>query len=136
MRSAPVVAVVFLVPALSLAGSRRSRGSSRSWGCSRPVCRRAGTLHYVVVGVAVAVSVLTLLSMMKIWSAVFWGTAPASAPVPEDGTLVGTAVDARADDRAAVLSIVVVAAGPLHELSVRAAEGLMETSEYRGVVLP
>ena len=57
--------------------SRRSRASSASSRWSRPAS--AGT-RYVIVGVASLVSLLTLFSMMKIWTGVFWSPADASGP--------------------------------------------------------
>ena len=64
---APVVAVLFLVPALSLAGVPPFSGFVAKLGLLQA---GVSASHGVIVGVALVVSLLTLFSMMKIWSAV------------------------------------------------------------------
>lgn len=74
LRSTPHLALLFLVPAFSLAGLPPLSGFF-----SKFVLVRAGleSEQYLVVGVSLFVSVLTLFSMMKIWNEAFW--KPASA---------------------------------------------------------
>ena len=79
---APVVAVLFLVPALSLAGVPPFSGFVAKLGLLQA---GVSASHGVIVGVALVVSLLTLFSMMKIWSAVFWGEKP-SEPAVSLGT--------------------------------------------------
>lgn len=69
LRSTPHLAVLFLVPAFSLAGLPPLSGFF-----SKFVLVRAGleSEQYLVVGVSLFVSVLTLFSMMKIWNEAFW----------------------------------------------------------------
>jgi multicomponent Na+:H+ antiporter subunit D len=68
---APSVAGLFLVAALSLAGMPPFSGFLAKF-----VVLRAGLAghQFAIVLVAVLTSFLTLLSMMKIWSHVFWGS--------------------------------------------------------------
>jgi multicomponent Na+:H+ antiporter subunit D len=72
-RGQPLLAVSFLVAAFSLAGLPPFSGF-----VAKLVLVRAALLEeqYLAAGLAVAVSLFTLLSMMKIWNGAFWGTAP------------------------------------------------------------
>ena len=132
VRSAPVVAVLFLVPALSLAGMPPFSGFVAKVGLLR-----AGIAEHqgVVVAVALVVSLLTLFSMMKVWSAVFWG-APDPEEAPADRRTARPLMTAPPLMAAptmvlAALSVVIaVMAGPIHELSLRAAEGLLDPRAY------
>src|SRR5690606_9610197 len=73
VKSAPVVAALFLLPALTLAGVPPLSGF-----VPKLALIEAGFdgRHYTIVAVSLVVSLLTLLSMMKIWIGAFW--APAS----------------------------------------------------------
>jgi multicomponent Na+:H+ antiporter subunit D len=75
----PWLAALFAVPALSLAGLPPLSGF-----VAKLILVQAGLAvgEYVIVGVALAVSLLTLYSMSKIWNAVFWQTQPELAPGP------------------------------------------------------
>jgi multicomponent Na+:H+ antiporter subunit D len=74
-KSHPLVALLFLVGALSLAGVPPLPGF---W--AKLTLIRAGLEagQYGIVAVALGVSLLTLYSMTKIWHEVFWKAAPAS----------------------------------------------------------
>ena len=82
LRTRPAVAIGFLLPALALAGVPPTSGFVGKFMLIRASFEGA---HYVVGGVAVAVSFLTLRSMMKIWNGVFWGE-PSEAVAAEAGT--------------------------------------------------
>ncbi|HOK48268.1 MAG TPA: proton-conducting transporter membrane subunit, partial [Bryobacteraceae bacterium] len=73
----PALAVLFLVPALSLAGLPPFVGFF-----AKLLLIKAGLEagSYVIVAVALGVSLLTLFSMMKIWTEVFWKPAPQRHP--------------------------------------------------------
>lgn len=122
---APVVAVLFLVPALSLAGVPPFSGFVAKLGLLQA---GVSASHGVIVGVALVVSLLTLFSMMKIWSAVFWGEKP-SEPAVSLGTAPPLMV-APTLVLAVVSLVIAVSAGPLHDLGVRAATGLLDPHEY------
>lgn len=76
-REYPKVSALFLVSALSLAGIPPFSGFF-----AKLAVVRAGldANEYLLVGVALAVGLLTLYSMTKIWNQVFWPPAPAGAP--------------------------------------------------------
>jgi multicomponent Na+:H+ antiporter subunit D len=89
--------------------------------------------HYAATGAALAVSLLTLFSMTKVWNEAFWkdppaGSVVAAAPVP--WTLLGPVV------ALAVITVAVgLGAGPVFDLSSRAAAQLADPSQYVRAVL-
>jgi multicomponent Na+:H+ antiporter subunit D len=129
--SAPVVAVLFLVPALSLAGVPPLSGF-----VTKLAVIEAGmdADEYVLVGVSLLVGLLTLFSMMKIWAGVFWNPRPTGELIAHDGPgpwlmIAPTVV-------LIILSLAVaIAAGPLIELSERAASDLLHPQSYVKAVL-
>lgn len=127
---APVVGVVFLLQALSLAGLPPLSGF---WG-KFIILREGFTLgHYTLVAMSLLASILTLFSMLKIWLAAFWKT---DATVPTDTAPAGwrgmTAVG---------LAMVVVSLGiglnpePVLRLAMVAAETLLDRQLYIDWVL-
>ncbi len=131
--TAPLMAVLFLLPALSLAGIPPFSGF-----VAKLALIEAGvsSTAYVIVGVSLAVSLLTLFSMMKIWGGVFWnppevipGEAPAQGrPAPALMVVPTVAL--------VVVSLAIaVAAGPLYALSERAATDLLNPIGYVQAVL-
>jgi multicomponent Na+:H+ antiporter subunit D len=73
-KSQPLLALLFLVPALSLAGVPPLSGFFAKLSLIR-----AGldAEQYLIVGVALAVGILTFFSMTKIWAEAFWKPLPA-----------------------------------------------------------
>jgi multicomponent Na+:H+ antiporter subunit D len=136
-RTAPVIAVLFLVPAFSLIGLPPFSGFVAKFAL---VDAASASSAYAVMGVALVVSLLTMYSLMKIWISVFWSpateplTEPPDSPVdsePLGGPLlmvVPTAV-------LALLTLAIgLAAGPLYDLSLRAAADLLDPTAYVSVV--
>lgn len=80
LRKAPWLATLFLIAALSLAGLPPLSGFFGKW-----MLISAGfeSKHYVVTGFALATSLLTLLSMLKIWSFGFWSPAKGAHAKPD-----------------------------------------------------
>ncbi len=129
-RSRPGLALLFLVPALSLAGIPPLSGF---WG--KLVLVKAGldSGHYAVTAIALAVSLLTLFSMTKLWNEAFWkeppeGRAVATGRVP--WTLLGPVVAL-----AAITVAVGLGAGPVFDLASRVAAQLVDPSQYVRAVL-
>jgi len=81
----PVLSVLFLIPAFSLAGMPPLSGFF-----AKLIVIRAGieAEAWVVTGVALLVGLLTLYSMVKIWAEVFWKARPeeAASQQPEPRT--------------------------------------------------
>lgn len=80
-RLAPWLGIVFVVQAMSLAGLPPLSGF---WGKFMIVQEGFTQGRWVLVGLSLVASILTLLSMLKIWLGAFWAEAPA-APLRWDG---------------------------------------------------
>jgi multicomponent Na+:H+ antiporter subunit D len=131
----PLLAALFLLPALSLAGIPPLSG----FVAKLALIDAGFTIGaYTSVAVAIAVSALTLFSMTKIWSGVFWGQAEEPPPKP-----VGLKASSPGFPRLmmgstgflVLLSVAfVAAAAPIYELGEVAAAGLMDPSSYIAAV--
>ncbi|MBU2958261.1 Na+/H+ antiporter subunit D [Paracoccus sp. 1_MG-2023] len=82
--NAPVLAFLFLIPAFSLAGFPPLSGF---WAKFLIVKAALDAQMWIVAGVALAVGLLTVFSMTKIWGAAFWpdhpeGTKPRLSDIP------------------------------------------------------
>jgi multicomponent Na+:H+ antiporter subunit D len=134
-RSYPGVAVLFLVPALSLAGIPPLSGF---W--PKLALLQAGLQEeqYAIVAAALLTSLLTLLSMTRIWSEAFWKERPASSSSVGDPVYPFNAWLLRLLPVAALAAFVVIIgllAEPLFDLSTRAAEQLLNPTGYVATVL-
>ncbi len=122
----PVIAVLFLPLALSLAGIPPFSG----FVAKLALIQEGMALgRGWIVAVSLAVSLLTLFSMTKIWGAAFWGEPRPSRVEPGAGRWSATA---------AVVTIslaVAFFAQPLLELSSRVATELLDPSVYITAVL-
>jgi multicomponent Na+:H+ antiporter subunit D len=140
-RTSPALAVLFAVPALTLAGIPPTSGFIAKLSLLQAGAG-AGVATAVVAGVVVATSLLTLYAMARVWVRVFWGSSqpPQPDPDPDDELVVGTAsipkpMVAAAASLAAVSVLIAVAAGPLSALSARAATDLLDREPYITAVL-
>jgi multicomponent Na+:H+ antiporter subunit D len=131
--SQPLLAVLFFVPAMSLAGVPPLSGFF-----AKLALIRAGldAGHYVLVAVALVVGLMTLLSMTKIWNETFWkprpGPRPADAgPTRRDRVLLVIPVGALA----AVTVAIGLGAGPVFALAMRTADQLLDGREYIAAVM-
>ncbi|MFP3913926.1 MAG: Na+/H+ antiporter subunit D [Actinomycetota bacterium] len=136
LHSSPLLAVLFLLPALSLAGIPPLSGFVAKLTLVQSGLEVGA---YLTVAVSLLVSLLTLFSMTKIWAGVFWGSADEPAPLPSAlhgprVRLPRLMVGSTAFLVAAGLAFV-VAAAPLYELGENAAAALVDTSSYVTTVL-
>lgn len=136
-RRKPVIAGLFAIAALSLAGLPPSSGF-----ISKLALVRAGleAEAYAVVGVSLFVSLLTLYSMTKIWNSVFWRPVPEDAPksVPGLRELRGVQLALMLSPVLLLIGLSVVfgfIAQPAFEVATNAAESLMDPSAYVQAVL-
>lgn len=141
VRTSPTLAVLFAIPALTLAGIPPTSGFVAKLALLQAGAG-AGAATAAVAGVVVASSLLTLYAMARVWVRVFWGEPrePRADPDPTDELVVGTASTPRpmvaATASLAALSIAIaVAAGPLSAVTVRAGEDLLDRGPYRTAVL-
>ncbi len=122
----PVVAALFAPLALSIAGIPPFGGFVPKLGLVQAGLEadQGG-----IIAVSLAVSLLTLFSMTKIWSAAFWGD-----PVPEAGRAGPGMIGATALVVAAAIAVTFVA-GPAMELSTSIATDLLSSDGYVSSVL-
>ena len=81
-RREPILAAAFVLAALSLTGIPPLSGFVAKFALIRAAIIEQ---QFLAAGVAVAVSLFTLLSMLKVWNAVFWGPTPEEPTDPTDG---------------------------------------------------
>ena len=121
-------ALLFIIPALSLAGIPPFSGFLAKYSLIRAGFEDG---QWVIIGIAIAVSLLTLISMTKIWIGLFWGDITPPVPTERVGILrhhqlmtLSTVV--------LISGTVVIAfmAGPLYEFCVGAAEQLVDPMMY------
>lgn len=132
----PVVAFFFMLPALSLAGVPPFSGF---FGKLALVEAGVRTGVYVVVGVSLLVSLLTLFSMMKVWAGVFWGEPDEPPPLESawgSGRLRSPPLMTIATAGLIALTVLIAfGVEPLYGLCLRAAEELTDTSPYVETVM-
>ncbi|HMO04167.1 MAG TPA: Na+/H+ antiporter subunit D [Kiritimatiellia bacterium] len=134
-RAAPWLAVLFLVPALSLAGIPPLSGFFAKLTLIVDALRGGS---WAMAAVALSVGLLTLFSMTKIWNEVFWKPAPEGKP-----TLPLAAIPVR--ERIALLLPIIVLAtctvciglgsGWMFDLARQTAEQLLDPRDYVTAVL-
>lgn len=117
----PVVAALFLPLGLSLAGIPPFSGFVAKLAL---VQEGLALGRGVIVGVSLGVSLLTLYSMTKIWGATFWGE-----PKPSETRARGSMIAATSLVVALSLGVAMFA-GPIYDLSTRAATDLLDPAVY------
>jgi len=129
---APWLAVLFLVPALSLAGIPPLSGF---WAKLLIVQASVDAADFAMAAVALVVGLFTVFSMIKIWNEAFWKAPPEGAVAG-----VGSGRDIRIlcapIAMLAVLTICVgLGAGPALELAERASAEILDPAGYARAIL-
>ena len=131
----PGLALLFLIPALSLAGIPPLSGF---WAKFALVQAGLAGEQYLIVAVSLGVSILTLFSMTKIWAEVFWKDRPGDES-PQFMSLIPHQASLSMLLPVGVLVTILLAIGllaePLVNLSLLAAEQLMNPVDYIETVL-
>lgn len=130
-RRRPLLSVLFLIPALSLAGLPPLSGFFAKLFL---IVAALELKAYVVVAVALAVGGLTLFSMMKIWNEAFW-KEPASGWNESADRMDVRGLCVPVVLLAALTVLIGLAAGPLFSLAHMAGEQLMTPTLYMEAVL-
>jgi multicomponent Na+:H+ antiporter subunit D len=130
-RSQPAVACLVLVPLFSLAGVPPLSGFIAKLAVVTPMI---GSGQYLLAGVALVVSLLTVLSMARLWEEAFWKPAPTPARSLPTARLRASIVAPVAF--LVTLTIGLTAfAGPVARVTARAAEQLLDRHAYVAAVL-
>lgn len=135
VRSAPVIAVLFALPALSIAGLPPFSGFVAKFAL---VDAGIEASEWAIVVVSLIVSLLTMYVMGRIWASVFWG----DCEDPELGARIAIGANRHSPLMTLATSAVValsvglmIWAGPLYAFSERAAVDLLNPSTYVDAVL-
>ena len=127
LHGSPVVALLFAIPALSLAGLPPLSGFFAKFA----LLRASIDLHdFFSATLIVVVGLLTFFSMLKIWRAIFWGEPNPATMRPAQPTLILTS---------GLMGLVTIAlglaCGPFFNLAEQAAHGLLDPTAYLEAVL-
>ena len=131
----PGLAVLFLLPALSLAGMPPFSGF---WGKFILVKAGLDVNSYLIVAAALIVGLLTLYSMSTVWSEVFWKkqpeeqNEPALESLPSGSWLLYVVPVAIL---VALMTLIGLWPGPFFDFAHQAAEQLVNPSDYIQAVL-
>lgn len=126
VRSSPMIAALFAVPALSLAGLPPLSGFFAKFGLLKASLTQQ---EWVAAIAIVLVGLLTIFSMLKIWAAAFWGEPEGPRKSPPKINLATSAL------LALVTVALGLAAGPLFVLAKDAAHTLHHPAAYLEAVL-
>ncbi len=139
---APLLALLYLLPALSLAGIPPLSGFLAKLGLLQAGLADGGGLAVAATVAAVATSLLTLYAVGRAWSEIFWGPVAATVPDADRGDRVDVGVVRTPRLMTAAAGIAVVGgltitavAGPLYGLTARAADDLVRPDRYVTAVL-
>jgi len=121
-------ALLFMIPAFSLAGLPPFSGFLAKYSLVRSGFDDG---QWIIIAIAIAVSLMTLISMTKIWIGLFWGEVMPEVPPQRVGVLRHhrTMTTATVVMIAGTLAIAVFA-GPLYDFCIGAAEQLINPNNY------
>ncbi len=132
--ASPVLAALFFVPAMNLAGIPPMSGFVGKLGLLDAGVRAGTPLAWALVAGSVVTSLLTLYAMAKIWSRAFWADAIEGAPRPPVRIQLPPLQTATAMAMVALTVAISVFAGPLYGYTDRAAETLLAGDYARAVL--
>ena len=131
-RSQPAVACLALIPLFSLAGIPPLSGFVAKVAVVTPMI---GAGQYVLAAVALCVSLLTVLSMARLWEESFWKPAPSPPSSPVHQHRIGARIVAPIAFLVSLTIGLTALAGPVSSLTARAAEQLLDGNAYVRAVL-
>lgn len=133
-KSAPLLALLFFIPAFSLGGIPPLSGF---WAKFAVVQSGLENSEWVAVGAALLVGILTLFSMTKIWGEAFWKAQPdSSGSSPESSRRTPFLMLFPVSLLAATTLVIGLFGNSLFAYAERAAEQLFDNREYIRTVLP
>jgi multicomponent Na+:H+ antiporter subunit D len=152
LKAAPVIAVLYFIPALNLGGIPPFSGFLGKLALFEATAEQGSALGYVLIGAGALVSLLTLYALMRVWNMAFWRPAAdvegyesalldnvSESPLAPTTTKVRTVPFSMvfATGAMVVVSVLLtVAAGPLYGIAARAGQNLEGAGYYVSVVLP
>ena len=151
LKAAPLIALLFFLPALNLGGIPPFSGFIGKLALFEAAAELGTPLAWTLIGAGALVSLLTLYALMRVWNLAFWrpaedvegyesdllqnvSEAPGTRTVQVKRRIPALMIAATAGMVVASLALTVFA-GPLFALSSRAGENLEGPSTYVSVVL-
>jgi multicomponent Na+:H+ antiporter subunit D len=152
LTAAPVIAVLYFIPALNLGGIPPFSGFLGKLALFTAGAAHPSWLIYAVIGAGALTSLLTLYALARVWNMAFW--RPADEVEKYESTLLDQLSEAPGENNdsesknspklmvAATAGMVAISvgltvfAGPLYALSSRAGENLNGPSNYIDLVFP
>jgi multicomponent Na+:H+ antiporter subunit D len=131
-RTQPFVACLAMVPLFSLAGIPPLSGFVAKLGVVTPLI---GVQQYPLAAISLAVSLLTVLSMARVWEEAFWKPAPDQPSAPGHQPRLHGAILLPVAFLVALTVGLSIAANPVYEAATRAAQQVMDTEGYIRAVL-
>ncbi len=131
-RTQPAVACLALIPLFSLAGTPPLSGFVAKVAVVAPLLASG---HYLVAAVALCVSLLTVLSMARLWEESIWKLSPASGSSSIPQARLGVPIVAPIAFLVTLTIGVTVFAGPISNVTMRAARQLLDRNAYVQAVL-
>jgi multicomponent Na+:H+ antiporter subunit D len=126
-RTQPLVACLAMIPLFSLAGIPPLSGFVAKLAVVAPMI---GQQQYALAAIALTVSLLTVLSMARVWEEAFWKPAPDHALGSAHQPRLGAAILAPVTLLVSLTIGLSVAAGPVYDLTARAAQELLNRNGY------
>ena len=131
-RSQPAVACLALIPLFSLAGIPPLSGFVAKVAVVAPMFSSG---QYLLAAVALCVSLLTVLSMARLWEESFWKPAPTSVSATVSQPRLGGVIVAPIVFLVSLTIALTALAGPVSRVTLRAAEQLLDRDTYLRAVL-
>ena len=141
MRAAPVIAVLYFIPAINLGGLPPFSGFIGKYALFDAAAEVGTPIMMVLIVGGIVTSLLTLYALMRAWNLAFWreeedsaetesrisylGAAPAAA-VETERRVIPRIMTAATAGMVAVTVALTVFAGPLYEVCERIGESLLE----------
>ena len=131
-RSQPAVACLALIPLFSLAGVPPLSGFVAKVGVITPMF---GGGQYPLAAVALSVSLLTVLSMARLWEEAFWKPAPVASSASALHSRLTLPILSPIVFLVGLTLALTVLAGPVSSVSMRAAGQLLDRDTYVRAIL-
>ena len=131
-RSQPAVACLALIPLFSLAGIPPLSGFVAKVAVVGPMI---ASRQYVLTTVSLGVSLLTVLSMARLWEEAFWKPTPASVPSSVPQARLGAPILMPVAFLVSLTIALTAFAGPVSSVTTQAAEQLLDRNAYLRAVL-
>lgn len=153
LKAAPLIAILFFVPALNLGGIPPFSGFIGKLALFQATAEQGTFLAWVLIAAGAAVSLLTLYALMRVWNVAFWrpaedvegyesdllenvSEAPGDEPIVREKRGIPSLMIGATAGMVVVSLALTVFAGPLFGISSRAGEDLEGPLRYVTTVFP